>query len=398
MRRLIFYELKKLFFHWPVLLLLAVFTLLNGAKVVNLYQTELVYSDDARMTAAYHTLFGEYAGEMTEEKISSLMERYTPIKEQVDLQTATTRDDVEGTLTGNIHRDWLVMSYCFVDPMEYLYTYRNLSLSIAQTAKENYSLYTEVGNAYEAAKNRTIFGLYKNRSVSEFYPTSGFSFMLHSEFSLVLMALLILYGLCQAFSRDRDCGMDALLLTTPKGSVPTVGAKLLASMLYIAFVVFWFSLWDGVVFAMTFGLGKAGTLPVYAVESFSAASVNLTLNQYTALRVLCRLLGFWVLGMLFLLAARLCKQALLPFAAGSGIFLLAALADQKWGASSAVWAKVWNPFSLLTGNDLFGKTEFVNVGGTPVLSWAAAIIAACAVGVLAGALLLLSGRRGGGKR
>ena len=41
--------------------------------------------------------------------------------------------------------------------------------------------------------------------------------------------------------------------------------------------------------------------------------------------------------------------------------------------SNFFWTKALNPYSLLTNRVLLGKTEFVNLGGFPVLTWQAAV-------------------------
>jgi hypothetical protein len=142
---------------------------------------------------------------------------------------------------------------------------------------------------------------------------------------------------------------------------------------------------------MTFGLGKAGTLPVYAVESLSMASFNLSLNQYTVVNALSRVVGFWTLGMIFLLIGQRSRHALVPFAVSGGLFLIVVLAGVKWSHSSIVLAKIFNPYSLLTGYNLFGKTEFINLFGYPVLSWQVALVMAGIIGLLTVLLIVQTG-------
>lgn len=391
MRRLVFYELKKSFFHWSMLAVLLLFTLINTAKIINLYQTESIYAADESMSQAYHELYTKYQGQMTAENIQSLLELYRPIEEKLSDFTATDRTDVEGTLTGNWWKDNLIVKYCYVEPMEYLYTYQNLAVDIINQAKENISLYSSVGNQYEAAKNRKILQLYRNRSIDSFYSVTGFQFLLHYDFSLILTILIILYGLSQVFSRDKECDMDILIYTTPKGGNPTIFAKIIAASLFLGVISLWFSLNDWLVFSMTFGLGKAGTLPVYAVESLSMASFNLSLNQYTVVNALSRVVGFWTLGMIFLLIGQRSRHALVPFAVSGGLFLIVVLAGVKWSHSSIVLAKIFNPYSLLTGYNLFGKTEFINLFGYPVLSWQVALVMAGIIGLLTVLLIVQTG-------
>lgn len=383
MSRLIYYELRKLFMRWPMLIVIIVFSVINTAEIVHLYHTESLLAGDKNMSVVYGRLYENYAGEMTMGKIESLLGIYRPIEQKTEDFTATSASNVEGTLTGNIWMDKSLMQDCFIKPMEYLYTYRNLAVRIVKQAMENEQLFSACGNSYEAVKNRIISQMYQSRSIGSFYSVTGYQFYFHYDFSLVLTILVVLYGLSQVFVRDKECGMDLLLLTNPKGGKSTILAKIIASTLYLAIISLWFSLNDWVVFSCTFGFGDAGTLPVYAVQNFATASIEITLDQYTLVSALSRLLGVWAIGMLFLLAGEFTSHALIPFVVDIVLFLGIISAGIQWSYSSNVWAKVWNPFSLMASRILFGTTEFVNLSGTPVLSWTIALMLDAAIGIAA---------------
>ena len=185
--------------------------------------------------------------------------------------------------------------------------------------------------------------------------------------------------------------MTELLLTSPGGGTTTIFAKVAAASVYILAVSLWFSAVDFIGFEMFSNLTDAGGLPVYAVETFQEASVNLTLFAYSAVSALGRALGFWTLGMVFLALSEVGRHALLPFAMGAGVFLACTLTGVRWSYSSHTLVKVLNPYSMLVNRLLFGKTEFVDFLGVPVLTWQAGVAYTAALGVLAAALAVVFG-------
>ena len=63
------------------------------------------------------------------------------------------------------------------------------------------------------------------------------------------------------------------------------------------------------------------------------------------------------------------------------MFLCLVLAQIQWGYSSHAWLKIFNPYSLMDSRLLYGKTEFVNFFGIPLLTWEAALLAMAVVGM-----------------
>lgn len=388
MKRLVRFELKKVFLRWPMLIILVVFSLADLYKINNLYQTGAVVAESDTMKSAYLELYEEYKGEITTEKAQDIVAMYREVEDL--LSDHTLNPYTEDSITGNLYNDKRLLESCFYEPMEYLYTYKNMATKIVQSASDNQELYTEVGNEYESKKNSFIAELYSGRSIDEFYTVTGYQFYFYYDFSALLAILTILYGLSQVFSRDKECSMDMLLLTNQNGGTKTMVAKVMASSIFLSVITVWFALVDYIGFSLTFGMGKAGSLPVYAVANFAAASVSITLNQYLVVSTLCKLLGFWTSGMLFLVIAQIGRNALIPFVCDAVLFTGMVAAGMRWSSSSNATAKVWNPYSLLTNRILFGETEFVNLFGTPVLSWMVAIMVAFSIGLIAVLMLLVS--------
>ena len=89
MRRLIVFEWRKSFLHLPVLLLLVLFTVSDIAKIYDVYHENSYLAMEESWDKAYWELYPDYSGEMTLDKINSLLAIYRPLEEQTADLTAT---------------------------------------------------------------------------------------------------------------------------------------------------------------------------------------------------------------------------------------------------------------------------------------------------------------------
>jgi len=149
----------------------------------------------------------------------------------------------------------------------------------------------------------------------------------------------------------------------------------------------WFSLLDLIGFASSFQTLEGLTLPVFAIPNFAEASVNLSIFQYVLLSAALKCAGVWVIGMFWLLVSMFWKNALLPFVIDFALCMALTVSGAACAYSNFFWTKVLNPYSLLTNRVLLGKTEFVNLGGFPVLTWQAAIWFALIAGLTAAVMI-----------
>lgn len=398
--KLVGFELRKILLRRGLLLALVLCTLVNGVKIAQLCRDKTFSGSSHSWGPVYWSLYDQYAGEMTLDKINALLEVYRPLEAQTADHTATTATDVPGTMTGNLYEDKHLLEWYFVDPMEYLYTYQNLAAQVEQRARENADFYTRTGGQWEAEKNQCIAQLYAGRHITQFAYTEGFQLLFTYDFSTLLAVLLALYAISQVFSREKECAMDQLIITNPRGGAATTLAKVVASGVVLAAIALWFSLWDTAGFALGAKLWDGWNLPIYALSDFAAASVSLPMWGYALAVAGLRMAGLWAMGMLFLLVGLFTRHALIPFVAGGGVFVALSLVGALWSGAQRGWIKAVNPYYLLTGRDLMGRTEFVSLLGRPVLTWQAALLGALAVGGVAIALIFrLRGtsqlRRGG---
>ena len=393
MIRLIRYEFIKQFRKRSILALFVVFSLASLFKIYGEYKS-YSYLADGNGERSWHThhwqLYEEYQGEITPEKVERLLAVYVPLVEATSDMTASTATDDPNTMTGNLYSDRNLLDKYFVQPMQYSYEYSGRSEQVANRARQSAALYGERGAVYQQRESGAIYNLYAGRTIPAFAYREMCNYYLNYDFSIVLTLLLCLYGIIGTFVSEKETQMD-MLLVSPGGGRKTALAKILAATLFLLLISLWFSLLDLIGFAASFQTFEGLALPVFAIPNFAESSVNISIFQYVLLSAALKCAGTWVIGMLWLLVSMFWKNALLPFVMGLSLCMALTVSGAARAYSNFVWPKVLNPYSLLTNRVLLGKTEFVNLGGFPILTWQAAICFALIAGlVLAAAIYFLS--------
>ena len=257
----------------------------------------------------------------------------------------------------------------------------------------NMQFYSEYGNEYLYRENEAIAKLFSGRAVSDFAYTEMYQYYLEYDFSALLVILICLYGLVGVFVSEKEADMDTLLLTTISGGKKTVVAKIIASAFFIVAVCMWFWVLDFAAFSVSFNSLEAAALPLYALQNFEYASVNLTLGQFAILSAGIKTLGMLVIGMSGLLISSKSKNALLPFAMSLVLSVGIILFQEMAAGSGNVLIKVLNPFVLVANSELFRKIEFINIFGTPILSYVMAMLFAAILGGVLTVMLMASARK-----
>lgn len=394
MMRLIRFEFIKQFCKRSILVILVLFSMINLLKIHSEYKAYSYLSnenDERSWNAVYWQLYDEYSGEITARKINHLLDLYSPLAEATADMTASTATDNPNTMTGNLYSDRNLLDKYYVQPMQYFYGYQSAADKIAEKARENALLYEERGEDYEARKNVVIYRLYADRAISEYAYHEMYNYYLNYDFSTVLMLLLCLYGIVSTFVSEKETQMDMLLLTSVNGGKKTALAKIIAVTVFVWLVCLWFSLLDYIGFAASFHTFEGWNLPVYAIPNLAEAAVGINLLEYSLLSAVLKAVGAWTLGMLMLLLSTFWKNALIPFVLNLAACMTLMISGASVAYSSSPWAKVLNPYSLLTNRILMGKTEFLNVASHPVLTYKVAVAFALIAGlVIALAVYFLS--------
>lgn len=380
MVKLLLFECRKHFLKKSVILAILLFSILNVVKVYSVYdQTSLLSkSTGSDWHDLYWEMYKDFGGTITTEKIEKLMSIYGPLDKQTADKTASTATDNPNTYTGNVYNDTLFFRWNFVNPMEYAYMYRSYANNVVNTAIENLAFFESLGNQYEYRKNAAIAERYAGRVISEFSYTEMYENYIHYDFSSFLVILICMYVLINVFVSEKETEMDVLLLTTKSGGITTVWAKLISSTIFVFVVCFWFWLIDFAAFATFFGSLEATFSPLYAIENFANSSIGISLGKYAVLSNLVKTAGILVLSLVFLLISTLFKNALFPFIISLFATFGFIYIQELYMGSGRILLQALNPFALVVNRELFRKTEFVNLFGYPVVSYALALLFAVA--------------------
>lgn len=377
------YEWKKLFFKKSLFVILLIFTVTDIVKIGHEHHNTTFLTDEKAegmlsWKEAYWSLYEKYGGKLDEEKVNAFLEYFQPLMEETADMTASSVADNPDYLTGSIQSDYNLLSRLYEMPMRYFYRYERNAKKTAEKARENAAFYREHGNTYESRKNVVLYHLYQDRRIRNFSYTEMLHYYLHYDFSSVLLFLLSIYGIVRVFVCEREAQMEELTVVSIYGGRRLVRYKILAVALYTVLISLWFALVDFASFAVFYQSLEGMDMPVYALENFACASVGCCMWQYILLSFGVRTLGFLVFGMFFLLLSELCNNALVPFVLSVAVSAAGIFIGDAFAATSHILCKAVNPYSLIQVRLLFGRTEFVNVFGIPVLSYELAIV----VGVL----------------
>lgn len=392
MIRLIRYEFYKLFCKRSILAVLILFGIINLWKINGEFRSYSYLADgndSHSWNSVYWHLYDEFSGEITNEKINTLLAIYQPLQDATADMTASTATDNPDTMTGNVYSDRNLLEKYYVQPMKYFYHYSSYVAEVAEKARENVSIYKEQGQTYEARKNSVIYHLYSGRSIEDFAYQEMYNYYLHYDFSGILVLLLCLYGMIGTFVCEKETQMDMLLLTNRNGGRKTIVSKIIAVTIFVIGISLWFSFLDYIGFALSFGTIEGYNLPLYAIENFSTASVNCLLWQYAVLSAVFRAVGVWEICMAFLLVSLFWRNVLIPFVINLGAALCMVIAGAAQSHYSNVWLKVLNPYSMLSNRVLFGRTEFVGFADYPILSYQAAFGCSVLVGLTMAAVMMV---------
>ncbi|WP_027091519.1 hypothetical protein [Cohnella thermotolerans] len=406
MVRLIPFEFRKHFMKISIIAAVLLFSALNVVKIYSVHEGNSLLSKHVTgplWKGLYWKMYKDFGGTITDEKIGKLMAIYRPLEQQTADLTASTTHDNPNTYTGNVYEDFHFFRWCFVNPMKYAYDYKAYAQRVVNAAKDNIAFYDAMDNPYEARKNAAVAELFQGRAITSFSYTEMYQYYVQYDFSALLALLICLYGLMSVFLSEKETEMDALLLTTKAGGAQTVQAKLIASSLFICSVCFWFWLLDFAAFSVLFGSWDGASSPLYVLEDFIHASLNVSLGQYAVVSALVKTAGILVFGLAFLLLSSLFRNALIPFIVGlSASFGCIYMAEVYMG-SGRVLLKLVNPFVLVVNRELFRKAEFVALWGYPLPSYVVALLLSAVWGaVFIGGLTIAvrknTLRKGGGKR
>lgn len=398
MLRIIGLEFRKSFCKRFVIIALIILSLLNVWKIWDEYGASSYLANGKKcegmetedFSVAYWGLYDIYNGAITQQKVDKLSDWYSKVYSARHGEIPLSSVNL---VTANIFDEFVLGEHYFVTPMQHFVGYSEEAMAVAYKAKENYILYTQIGNPYEAKKNAYIYNLYSGRTISTFAYSEGYDAFVDYQFSIVMALFLCLYGIVHVFIPEKETQMEMLLLTSFNGGRKLTWAKIIAATAYVVGVTLWFYLLDIGSFVTVYGMSEGGNLPLYALEGFDSATVGWSALKYIFVAGIYRILGMWSFCTILLLLSNFFRNALVPFVGSLVVAAGMVLMGSSFAYSSNIWAKVLNPYSMLRGSVLFSQTDFINVFGNPILSYHVAPFTTVVVGLTAIVLIFVFEKR-----
>ena len=390
MMRLVAYEYKKIIMKKSLLVLILVFSLINILNITKVYNDNAFFLTDMKSTEdLYWELYSRFSGEITDDKITQLLDIYTPLKKETADQTASTRTDYPNTMTGNVYMDKNFINQMYVNPMQYFATYKQKANTIALESSKNMEFYLEKNNQYDYLKSRAITKRFMHRDIQHFEYIEMYEYYIQYDISVFLILLLCLYVTARVFVIEKESEMDAIIVTTVKGGRKTYWAKIIATLSFVVAISIYFFILDFISFEILFQHLGNGFMPAYSLKRFMYTPLRMSLFDYSLLSMITKIIGVMFATTLFMGVSCWFKNGLVPFVLNLVLAGSLIVVANRYIGSNIIVLKAFNPFMLLFNRGLYMKTEFVNVLGNPVLIHVVSIAVTFAMTVF---LLALIGR------
>lgn len=359
--RLVGFECRKAFLNPLMLVFIVVLLCFNGWKIHD--SCEKATAEWEAYQQVYASFYELYQGNITPDKVSHLMAIYGPLEAKRNNRTLDERYS-EDAYTYSEKMDEDFFRSLFVTEMKYDYLYQNQAYRISTNAQKLAQLYNSVDNRFEANKNLKISQLFHGRTIPEFSDTRGWEVLLKHDYSVMLVLLLTVFGLCGVFVTERETGMHMLLWTNRNGTSATVAAKLAASCLFVVTLCFLFFSQDFLVIFFSGGRNEGLSSPVYALRSLESTPLNITVGEYFLWAGGIKTFGVLVCGCLVLLLSSVCKHVLVCFLLSLGCITGFVLLQEFCHTCHLL--RCLNPMELVICRGMITNTVFANVFSFPI--------------------------------
>ncbi|MGO4373784.1 hypothetical protein AB4Z21_24080 [Paenibacillus sp. MCAF20] len=346
MKALVKFELYKIFRQKSIYIVLVVMLFL------------ITLSMGGQFGGSSTSYYQSWEGELTEEKVESADAAWQAISAKYDGEDIQWSEEDRmnvGVLEAisNLHFREMQRAEQTEALKEYLYT-----------AEQN------GGRGYEQRKAELHLSMLENFRINQFYYSRGAGEVIDfvNTFGLVISGALLLVGLASIFSNEYATGMDQFQLSSKLGRKQLVSAKIIASLMYLALVVF---IWE--VFSIIYQINKYGgggwQSPVQKLFKYSHSPYAMDLATYGFVQLGMHLLGAVVLVTVILLVSALCRHTMLSFLISGTLFALPIVIvnilkiDISWLTSILQFSMT----KVMAVEVLFMDFSTINVFGLPVL-------------------------------
>lgn len=374
--KIVYYEMRKSWVKISTLIVLAILTVLNFIQAEGTCGT--YYSKTyGKRGEAYFALYNTVCGEVSEEKIAPFRQRAKELENEVSDMVFSHEYNPDEYITGYIFGDFNLYNVDIAPEITYAATYPNISDKIAANAAECFHFYKSVGNDYEAEKYAMAYEMYQNRQIPEYRATYWTNLFFNHDFSSLLCVIMLILGLANSFTNERESGMLQIIGSSGKSKSTTL-AKIASAAVYCLFLSVYFTAAD--LAAANIILGVDGLdMPLYSAKMLQNTPFSFSFAETILLWITVKFFALFVVALMILFVSKISPNTIISIVLSFGSALVLIFL-------TAVSKSIFNPFNIIAPTALAEEYSAVNIFGQPVLTlWAAIIISAVECAVLCAA-------------
>ncbi len=374
--KIVYYEMRKSWVKISTLIVLAILTVLNFIQADGTCGTYYNKTYGKR-GKAYFALYNTVCGEISEEKIVPFRERANWLNNEVSDMVFSSEYRPDLYYTGYIFGDFNLYNVDIAPEISYCATYPNISNKIAANAAECFHFYKSVGNNYEAEKYAMAYKMYQNRQIPEYRATHWTNLFFNHDFSSLLCIIMLILGLANSFTNERESGMLQIIGSSGKTKSTTL-AKIASAAVYCLFLSVYFTSVDLAAANITLGVDGLD-MPLYSAKMFQNTPFSFSFSETFLLWIAVKFFALFVVALTILFASKISPNTIISIVLSFGFALVLIIL-------TAVSKSILNPFNIIVPTELAEEFSVVNIFGQPVLTlWAAIIISVVECAVLCAA-------------
>ncbi len=314
----VFRNLMGDYFFWAILLLFL---------GINIYSICDMAGKRNKEAVGHEKIYTEFKGELSEDKIVKVVERYTELAEIVAADNYSHEGNQPGTYTGYIAGDYGEFEEIF---NEYKYRYE-----YAAYAKQILSKPTVTSRIKEE---------FTGRKLSSYYDMEGPKEWIEYDFYTLLCVAITIFCACKIVVYDKKQNIYILLETCSLGIQKVMARKIGALVLMIFLIVGIFSLVNTSIFWWQYDMEGIHE-PLYAIAEYKTTLFSGTVAQYWLVQTVGVCIACVLIGIISMFFAMVMREELYAMLSGVLVYILFVFLFFRiicWG----------NPVGLLAGTNL----------------------------------------------
>jgi hypothetical protein len=126
---------------------------------------------------------------------------------------------------------------------------------------------------------------------------------------------------------------------------------------------------------------------IYAIQGYENIPLNLKVWQFCILLLIMKLIGMWIISLVFLLLSRLFKKSVMPFTCGLVVVFVMMICKVFLTTQTGQIINIFNPITLLTSYNVLSDFNVINAFGNPVFMWQILIFAGLVIMIILCAII-----------